>query len=64
MAKIVGGICTSHIPAIGNAIARGLDTRIGLEDTFTLPEGAQARDNPALVAAARDRAVRAGRLSG
>jgi protocatechuate 4,5-dioxygenase beta chain len=25
MAKLVGGICTSHIPAIGNAIARGLD---------------------------------------
>ena len=24
MAKLVGGICTSHIPAIGNAIARGL----------------------------------------
>jgi protocatechuate 4,5-dioxygenase beta chain len=25
MATIVGGICTSHIPAIGNAIARGLE---------------------------------------
>ena len=25
MAQIVGGICTSHIPAIGNAIARGLE---------------------------------------
>jgi len=24
MARIVGGICSSHIPAIGNAIARGL----------------------------------------
>ncbi len=24
MATLVGGICTSHIPAIGNAIARGL----------------------------------------
>ncbi|MFQ5659415.1 MAG: class III extradiol dioxygenase family protein [Gammaproteobacteria bacterium] len=24
MARIVGGICTSHIPAIGNAIAQGL----------------------------------------
>lgn len=24
MAKLVGGICTSHIPAIGNAIAKGL----------------------------------------
>lgn len=25
MAQLVGGICTSHIPAIGNAIARGLE---------------------------------------
>jgi protocatechuate 4,5-dioxygenase beta chain len=25
MARIVGAICTSHIPAIGNAIARGLE---------------------------------------
>jgi protocatechuate 4,5-dioxygenase beta chain len=25
MARIVGGICTSHIPAIGNAIAKGLE---------------------------------------
>jgi protocatechuate 4,5-dioxygenase beta chain len=25
MARIVGGICTSHIPAIGNALARGLE---------------------------------------
>ncbi len=25
MARLVGGICTSHIPAIGNAIARGLE---------------------------------------
>jgi protocatechuate 4,5-dioxygenase beta chain len=25
MATLVGGICTSHIPAIGNAIARGLE---------------------------------------
>jgi protocatechuate 4,5-dioxygenase beta chain len=25
MAQIVGGICTSHIPAIGNALARGLE---------------------------------------
>jgi protocatechuate 4,5-dioxygenase beta chain len=25
MATLVGGVCTSHIPAIGNAIARGLE---------------------------------------
>jgi protocatechuate 4,5-dioxygenase beta chain len=25
MAQLVGGICTSHIPAIGNALARGLE---------------------------------------
>jgi uncharacterized protein (DUF849 family) len=34
------------------AVARSLDTRIGLEDTQTLPDGSSARDNATLVAAA------------
>jgi hypothetical protein len=34
---------------------RARDIRIGFEDTLTLPDGALARDNAALVAAARDR---------
>jgi uncharacterized protein (DUF849 family) len=37
---------------IDAAIARGYDTRIGLEDVLLLPDGAIAADNAALVAAA------------
>jgi uncharacterized protein (DUF849 family) len=36
-----------------DAIRRGLDTRIGLEDTLTGPDGARTVDNAALVQAAR-----------
>jgi uncharacterized protein (DUF849 family) len=36
------------------AVARGLDTRVGLEDTLVLPDGTPAPDNAALVAAAVD----------
>jgi uncharacterized protein (DUF849 family) len=39
-------------PLLEEALRRGLDTRIGLEDTLTLPDGDQAADNAALVAAA------------
>jgi uncharacterized protein (DUF849 family) len=35
------------------AVARGLDTRIGLEDVLLLPDGTPAPDNAALVLAAR-----------
>src|SRR5262249_30289047 len=44
------------------ALTRGYDVRIGLEDTLLLPDGAAARDNAELVAAARTAAVRTGRL--
>ena len=37
---------------LGDAITRGYDTRVGLEDTLALPDGTQAPDNAALVAAA------------
>ena len=37
------------------AVPAGRDIRIGFEDTLTLPDGALARDNAALVAAARNR---------
>ncbi|WP_346540125.1 3-keto-5-aminohexanoate cleavage protein [Micromonospora sp. DPT] len=40
-------------PVLAEAVRRGLDTRIGLEDTLGLPDGAPASDNAALVAAAR-----------
>ncbi len=39
-------------PALRQAGKRGLATRIGLEDTLTLPDGSPAADNVALVGAA------------
>jgi uncharacterized protein (DUF849 family) len=35
------------------AATRGYDTRTGFEDTLTLPDGARAESNAALVTAAR-----------
>ncbi|MEV4489855.1 3-keto-5-aminohexanoate cleavage protein [Micromonospora coxensis] len=40
-------------PVLAEAVRRGLDTRIGLEDTLHLPDGSPAPDNAALVVAAR-----------
>ena len=40
-------------PLLRDAIARGLDTRIGLEDTVHGPDGAVTAGNAALLAAAR-----------
>ncbi|MFT7840044.1 3-keto-5-aminohexanoate cleavage protein [Saccharothrix sp. BKS2] len=42
-------------PVLDHAVARGLDTRIGLEDTLLDRSGAPAADNAALVAAASAR---------
>jgi uncharacterized protein (DUF849 family) len=39
-------------PLLDAALARGYDTRIGLEDVLTLPEGAPPPDNTSLVRAA------------
>jgi uncharacterized protein (DUF849 family) len=39
--------------ALEDAVRRGVDTRIGLEDALVLPDGSRAPDNAALVAAAR-----------
>ncbi len=39
-------------PALEEAVRRGLDTRIGLEDVLVLPDGSPASGNAALVAAA------------
>lgn len=38
---------------IEDSVRRGLDTRVGLEDTLLLPDGSPARNNADLVAAAR-----------
>ena len=40
-------------PVLAEAVRRGLDTRIGLEDTLHLPTASPAPDNAALVACAR-----------
>jgi uncharacterized protein (DUF849 family) len=40
--------------ALEDAVRRGVDTRIGLEDVLVLPDGSWAPDNAALVAAARE----------
>ena len=40
--------------ALEDAVRRGVDTRIGLEDVLVLPDGSWAHDNAALVAAARE----------
>ncbi|MFI5834536.1 3-keto-5-aminohexanoate cleavage protein [Micromonospora sp. NPDC051300] len=40
-------------PVFAEAVRRGLHTRIGLEDTLLLPDGATAPDNATLVTAAR-----------
>jgi uncharacterized protein (DUF849 family) len=39
---------------IEDAARRGLDTRVGLEDTLYLPDGSRARNNADLVTAARN----------
>ena len=39
-------------PLLEDAVRRGVDTRIGFEDTLLLPDGSPAPDNAALVAAA------------
>jgi len=39
---------------IEDAVRRGLDTRVGLEDTLYLADGTRARNNADLVTAARD----------
>lgn len=39
--------------ALEDAVRRGVDTRIGLEDVLVLPDGSPAPDNAALVLAAR-----------
>ncbi|BDZ45291.1 3-keto-5-aminohexanoate cleavage protein [Naasia aerilata] len=41
-------------PLLEDAVRRGVDTRIGLEDTLLLPDGRVAAGNAELVAAARE----------
>ena len=49
---LVHGLDESCWPLLQHAGARGLQTRIGMEDTLRLPDGSTASDNAALVSAA------------
>lgn len=49
---LLHGLDESCWPLLEHAVARGLQTRIGLEDTLLLPDGTRASDNAALVSAA------------
>ena len=49
---LLHGEGTSAWPALEHALAQGLHTRIGLEDTVLLPDGSQALGNDDLVRAA------------
>ncbi len=49
---LLHGLGASAWPCIEEAARRGLDTRVGLEDTVVLPDGAPAPGNAALVRAA------------
>lgn len=46
------GFGPSAWPLLEDAISRGYDVRIGLEDTLMMPDGTPAKNNSALVAAA------------
>jgi uncharacterized protein (DUF849 family) len=47
--RLLHGSEAAAWPVLANALAWGYDTRIGLEDTLTMPDGTLARDNAALV---------------
>lgn len=49
---LLHGLDESCWPLLEHAGARGVQTRIGMEDTLLLPDGSPAPDNAALVAAA------------
>jgi uncharacterized protein (DUF849 family) len=51
--RLLHGFDAMTWPLIAEAARRGYDTRVGLEDTFLLPDGSPARNNAELVEAAR-----------
>jgi len=53
--RLLHGFGPTTWPLIDIAIVRRYETRIGLEDTLTLPDGSLARDNANLVRVARGR---------
>jgi len=53
--RLLHGVNATTWRLIDEARTRGYDTRVGFEDTLTLPDGSAARSNADLVAAARRR---------
>jgi len=51
--RLLHGMDGTAWPMIAEAAARGYDTRIGFEDTLTLPDGSMAASNAVLVTLAR-----------
>ena len=51
--RVLHGVGVTVWPLLGRAVRSGYGSRIGLEDTLYLPVGSLARDNAALVSAAR-----------
>jgi len=51
--RLLHGVDRTTWPMIAEAAARRCDTRIGFEDTLTLPDGSPAASNAVLVGAAR-----------
>jgi uncharacterized protein (DUF849 family) len=60
--RLLHGEDVTAWPLLEEALQRGYDIRIGLEDTLELPDGRRAADNAQLVALARERAMASGRL--
>jgi len=58
--KLLHGFGNAAWPVLEVALQHGYDTRIGLEDTLTLPDGRQATDNAELVAFAVKKAKKLG----
>jgi uncharacterized protein (DUF849 family) len=56
--RLLHGSGATAWPLIEEAAKRGYDTRAGLEDTLTLPDGSPAPDNAAIVAEAKRRIER------
>ncbi|MET9450648.1 3-keto-5-aminohexanoate cleavage protein [Streptomyces cinerochromogenes] len=50
---LLHGVDDTAWPVLETAVSLGVDTRVGLEDTLFLPDGAPARGNAPLVRAAR-----------
>ncbi len=60
--RLLHGQDATTWPLLELALQRGYDTRIGLEDTLSLPNGEIAHDNTELVATAYEMAKKVGRI--